>query len=233
VSEVITLLLDLQEKDRQCIDLSAQIEHLNQQKDRIEQKLQEEHTAVAQLRIQLEQLDHESRMKNLEVDNLDMQIRDYQKQLDTGIISYKEMEALRTKITQQREQMSELEDEALALMDDIEAARTRLKGAEETLEKMRTSLASQNHNISEQIAKLTSEIATRKQERAETATKIRPHLLALYETLHEKFSDAVVAIIGGSCSGCKLKVSANTVERTRSGGEIVNCENCSRILYIR
>ncbi|HCP31859.1 TPA: hypothetical protein DIT45_01190, partial [Candidatus Acetothermia bacterium] len=133
MSEEITLLLIVQEKDQQGVDLSLKVERLEEQKIQVQRRLDEERAAVDRVRQQLQQLEHNSRLKNLEVDDLDMQIREYQKRLNQGIISFKEMEALRTKILNQRERISEMEDEALALMGEIEVTKTRLAEEEKAL----------------------------------------------------------------------------------------------------
>jgi len=232
VSEEITLLLTVQEKDQQGVDLSLKVERLEKQKIQVQRRLDEERAAVDRVRQQLQQLEHNSRLKNLEVDDLDMQIREYQKRLNQGIISFKEMEALRTKILNQRERISEMEDEALALMDEIEVTKTRLAEEEKALGEREKEFTARSQEIASRIAQLREEIASCMEERAEVAARIPAHLLTRYENLHTKFNDPVVTILGGTCSGCKLKVSGNAIERARNGAEIVTCENCSRILYI-
>lgn len=232
MTEEITLLLALQGKDQQQADLQSQVKRLETQKAQVERTLQDERTVVDQLRQNLKELEHTSRLKNLEVDDLDAQIRSYQKRLDEGIISFKEMEALRTKIVHQKERISEMEDEALALMDDIETTKSQLEAAEEKLAEREKELDASCQTISTQIAQMQEEIAARQKERAEVAAKVRAHLLNRYEKLHTEYDDPVVAITNGTCSGCNLKVSGNTVGRARSSMEIITCENCSRILYV-
>ena len=233
MNEQITQLLDLQRLDQQCADLSTELSRADQQKEHLERKREKERTDFRQLEQRLRQLEHDSRLKNLEVDDLDMQIREYRKQLDEGIISYKEMEALRVKIAHQRERISNMEDAALDLMDDIERMRLDLQGAQLKLERTEKDLDTQFQQIEAHIAQLMEEKKIVEAERGEIAAQTTRHLLNRYETLRDKYADPVVGIVKGICSGCKLKVSANTVERTRDGSEIVQCENCSRILYIR
>ena len=233
LNKEISVLLSLQEKDAQQAKLADQIDRFYTQKKQIEQQLRKEHAALGQLRGQLEQLEHDSRLKNLDVDNLDMQIREYQKQLDEGIISYKEMEALRTKIVHQRQRMNAMEDEALALMDRIEATRQDVSEREEKVRATEETLNAQSVKIGHEIEQIQAEKMSGEEERGGIAAKVRPHLLNLYETLRKKCEDPVAAIVTGACAGCNLKVSANTLERARNGAEIIQCENCSRILYTR
>jgi hypothetical protein len=232
VNEKIALLLALQEKDQLCRDLSLQVKDLEAQRSRVERKRKEERAVVDALRQHLEYLRHESRQKNIAVDELDLKIRDYQKQLEEGIISFKEMEALRTKISNQRRRISEMEDAALALMDEIEATACQLEEAREKLARREEKLSADCDEIDSQIVRIKEEIALREEERDGVASKIPVHILSRYEHLHAKFDDPIVPITDGSCSGCKLTVSGITIERVGSDLEIVTCENCSRILYL-
>jgi predicted nucleic acid-binding Zn-ribbon protein len=125
----IKQLLDVQQIDEKLRELDSHITHLRGQCEQLEQKAEQERSHVAELREQLRQLEHDSRMKTLQVDELDQNIRAYQKRLDEGIISFKEMEDLREKIVSERARIGRMEDEALQMMDRIEAGRSELDGA--------------------------------------------------------------------------------------------------------
>lgn len=232
MNEEIVLLLALQEKDQQRSDLTSQVENLNAQKEQIKRKIERERTEVETLGERMEELKHESRLKNHEVDQLDIQIHDYRKELKTGIISYKEMEALRIKITNQSERIDEMENAALSLMDQIEEMTVRLNKANADLSAREEKLNADCAGIIGHITQVKAGMEEVERERTEIAAKIPSHLLKRYEHLHTKFSDPIVTINDGACSGCKLTVGGTTIGRVRGGLEIVSCENCSRILYI-
>ncbi len=229
----IEILLELQDKDQECTALAAQIKHLNEERVRLADKRAREMARVDGIRHALEDLERESRQRNLEVDDLDMQIHAYQKQLDEGIISFKEMEALREKIANQRKRMNAMEDEALMLMDRIVEERENLARAEEQLKTRLAELAIEEEKLTSHIAETEQALAAAQAARQELAKKISPSLLARYENLRRSFPNPVVPIKNGICTGCKLRVSGHTIERARNTDEIVTCENCSRILYIR
>jgi len=233
VTGEIKRLLELQDKDQECAALAAQIKHLNEQRSRLKQKREEEIARVEEMRRALEELERESRQRNLEVDDLDMQIHAYQKQLDEGIISFKEMEALREKIASQKKRMSEMEDEALMLMDRIVEEKENLIRAEKDLEVRLSELDDEEEKLAAHISDVKTALSATETARKEIAGQLSPSLLARYENLRRNFPDPVVPIKNGICTGCNLRVSGHTVERARNTAEIVTCENCSRILYIR
>ncbi len=233
MKEEISLLLALQEADRRGEDLAVRVEELKAERARLKAKWTQERDAVEGLRGDLEALRRDSRAKNLSVDELDMKIRAYRTQLEKGIISFKEMESLRVKIAQEHDHMSALEDEALRLMDEIEAGADRLDQATEALGRRDAKLTGDCEAIDARIGEVKKEIEACMEERAQVAAKILPHLLSRYDHLHAQYANPVVEVEGGSCGGCNLSVSGTTIDRIRTDLEIVACENCSRILYMR
>ena len=227
----IKQLLALQDVDGQIADVESRLARLQRERKRFDEQIEAARAAFAAVQADLAKMEHDSRMLNLEVDELDMQIRDYQKRLDEGIISFKEMENLRTKIELEHRRMNEQEDEALNLMDSIEAQTEAVVGANETLRTREAELEAQ-------IAQCESDMETAKQDlqtlsvNRQTATEALPkHLQTQYETLRKEVAAPVAEIRGGVCGGCKLRVSGNTAERARGEMGIVTCEHCSRILY--
>jgi len=228
----ITQLLDLQSTDGQLHELSVRIERLRAQQKQTEQRIVAEESTVNRLRKQLSQLEQESRMKNLEVDELDMNIRRYQERLDKGIISFKEMEDLRAKIGSERVRISTMEDEALVLMDTIEESRQTLERAIADCSTKVEQLRSQIDEIASRISEIQGEVDGLTEERAALCDRVPAYLFKQYETLRQRSSEPIALIKNGTCSGCKLKLSGSTIERARGGMGIVTCEHCSRILYV-
>lgn len=225
-------LVALQAKDGLCVELELQLKRLERARVKEGQALARRRSDLEVVRQQVKDLERESRLKNLAVDDLDEQIRGYQRKLSEGIISFKEMQALEEKITNQRQRIGRMEDEALALMEEVEQRRQQLREEEETFKKHERDSSARDRKLKARMTQVTEEISQANQGRSEVAKGVPAHFLSRYEELHSRFNDPVVAIVNGSCSGCKLKLSGNTVERARSSVEIVTCEHCSRILYV-
>ena len=227
----IKQLLELQAIDAGLGDLAAHAKQLRGQRAHIERKIAAAQQDLETLRDQFRQLEHDSRMQNLEVDNLDQQIRDYQTRLDTGIISFKEMEDLRAKIVSERRRMGELEDQALEAMDAIETARADLADAEENHKSRVAAFETQLSQLDAESKETDQRREDLESKRATLAAAVQPYLLSQYNNLHKEYQDPIVAVQSGTCGGCKLRVSGNTADRARGAMGIITCEHCSRILY--
>jgi hypothetical protein len=225
-------LLDLQQADARVHEVVAHLERLAAHLRQLEARVAQERANVGAARDAVQRLDLDSRARNLEVDDLDMHIRAYQQRLDKGIISFKEMEDLRTKIASEKVRIGRLEDEALGLMSSIETTRAELAQAQAELVPREEHLQAQVADIAREIEETEKgQLAALRLERAAQAAATPPYALAQYEALRATLPNPVAAIDHGTCGGCKIRVSANTVERVRAGREIVTCEHCSRILF--
>jgi hypothetical protein len=231
--ERLELLLQLQEQDRRIRELEGRLRRLRGEKESLEGEIAAQRAELEQKREALEELRRESHRRNDEVDSLDYQIRKYQKELDEGIISYKEMEVLREKIAHSKARMEELEDEAIALMNEIEAREEGFAAEEAELAAREEELRAEIRRVEEESAARRAELEEAQGRRAELATRVERHLLEQYERLLEDYgyADPIATAEDGSCSGCKMRLSQNTLERLREGRELVVCENCHRILY--
>ncbi|MGD9676243.1 MAG: zinc ribbon domain-containing protein [Candidatus Bipolaricaulia bacterium] len=228
----IEQLLNVQRVDQALHDASSHVDRLRAHRQQLEERIRREQANVSALADRLRQMEIESHSKNLEVDNLDMNIRSYQKRLNEGIISFKEMEDLRTKIDLEKARISQLEDEALDGMESLEGARADLSGARADLGGKEDVLRAQIAEVDRQIEAALAHVAAVETEREGYLVAAPAYLLAQYSALRAKFPNPIATLDHGTCSGCKLRVSGNTAERVRGGMGIVTCEHCSRILYL-
>jgi predicted nucleic acid-binding Zn-ribbon protein len=225
-------LLDLQQADAKVHEVVTHLERLAAHRHQLEARVAQERANVAALRDALQKLELDSRARNLEVDELDARIRAYQERLDKGIISFKEMEDLRVKIASEKVHIGHLEDEALDLMTSIETARANVAQAQVDHGPREEHLLAQVAAIDQETRETEQgRLADLRGERTAVAAAMPAYALAQYEALRVTFSNPVAAIDHGTCGGCKIRVSANTVERVRAGREVVTCEHCSRILF--
>ncbi|MCK4570576.1 hypothetical protein KAT84_01375 [Candidatus Bipolaricaulota bacterium] len=232
MSNEIAQLLELQSIDQRLTEASERIKRLQRDRARFEEKVVAANQAFAQKKEDLKQLEHDSLMKNLKVDELDANIRVYQHRLDTAIISFKEMEDLRAKIISEKKRIGEMEDDALQTMDTIGQEKEALVAAEEALGERQAELQTSITETDDHLRQVDESIAELHTQRTTLTESMTDFLIKQYKSLRKKFSDPIAVISHTTCSGCKLKLSGSTIERARGSLGLVACEHCSRILYI-
>ena len=232
MSEVLQKILALWEIDQALHKLEGILSDLRAEDERLLQRLAAEDQAWEERKKRHQELRRRANAKAQEVDETDDKIRAYQKKLDHDIIPYKEMEFLKEQVEYLRGRLGELEEEALGLMDEVEADAERLVEEEKEHQGRRADLERELKKLRARQAELRAEREGLLARRREALTALPKNWREHYERLHETIPDPVAPVENGACGGCHLKISDTLLERVREGREVVICENCSRFLYL-
>jgi predicted nucleic acid-binding Zn-ribbon protein len=118
-------------------------------------------------------------------------------------------------------------------MDQADKLKVEVAAAEKKANATKDSIGRQMNDLGEKSKVLETRLQELSKERKELAEKMDEDVLDQFERLFvSKGDSAIVAIEHGVCTGCHMKLTIATVKGAESGKEIVNCEQCGRILYI-
>ncbi len=136
-----------------------------------------------------------------------------------------EIEALSRRITQ-------LEDQDLVIMEQLEPVDAELAELATTREQRSAVMEDSGLRLTAAEAELAVELETETGARTETASQIPEDLLAEYVSLRGgRGGIGVAKLIGTQCGGCHLTLSAVEASRIRKHPEqVTHCEECGRLL---
>jgi uncharacterized protein len=144
----------------------------------------------------------------------------------------RQLGALQEEIAALKRRISQLEDQELELMEQsepVEAELTDLGARRSALDERAMALRAR---IAEEEATIDAELGQVGAERAALADGVDPDLLREYDGIRARLGIAIARLVGGSCQGCHLSLSAVEVDRIRRlDSEVaVHCEECGRLL---
>lgn len=145
----------------------------------------------------------------------------------------RELQVLQDEIAALKRRVSQLEDQELELMEQIEpldAELARLAAERDSLDDQAAALRAA---IAEDEAAIEAELASVHAERGSLVAGVEPDLLAEYEQLRPHAGGIAIArLVNGSCGGCHLSLSAMEIDRIKKLPEdaLVHCEECGRLL---
>jgi predicted nucleic acid-binding Zn-ribbon protein len=224
-------LVALQENDKRIRALQDQLQRLLQQRQQLQATLEAETEELQAEKRKLADLERLSREQNAAVDDLDAQLRKYQKQLDDGLLSFKEMEAYREKVQHGRQRIEQLEEEAISLMEKLAQEAERAAQREASFAQWRSRMDEEIAEVDRELERQRRKLEEGEAQRQTLAQHMDPALLERYERLHAEYEDPVASVRDGRCTSCNLQLSEITLERVREGHDLVTCENCLRILH--
>ena len=229
--EAIEKLLILQDRDRRLIRLRAEVANVDPQRRLVQNHRTGAEQDFEAARQNLLRLEAERKKLELEVDSRKGQIDKYSAQ-QWQTRKNEEYRALSSEIENCKRAIRDLDDQQLGLMEQIEAAERRSAAATEALKKARADADEQVRQCNETEARLLKQLANAEAERQTAAAGIEATLLARYERILKSRGDKViVGVERGVCGGCHMKLARQDVLNTQAGREVVQCPNCTRILY--
>jgi len=145
----------------------------------------------------------------------------------------RELQAMAADLDNLKARASELEDQGLVVLEEREPLDARIGDLETQMSGLDSGRQEAMDALTRSEAALDQEIAELEQDREKAASDVNPELLATYERLRARHGGVGAArLIGNRCDGCHLALSAAELDRIRhlGPGELVTCEQCSRIL---
>ena len=148
------------------------------------------------------------------------------------ITSPKALQEIQNEIDALKRRQSQLEDELLEAMVEVESALAAVNEAQQALTTARAALASQQIELIEEQKHLREvELPQIEAERATEAAQIEPNNLATYEKLRPKLRGQAVALLRDDvCSACGVGQTSTVEQQVRSDRGLAFCASCGRIL---
>ena len=169
-----------------------------------------------------------------EIASLNERATQAEKRLYSGAVSNpRELEALQADVASIRRRIAQLEDDELEIMElsePVDAQRAELAAERERLDAETRRLTD---DLNAKEAEIATELETVRRERDNEAAGVPADLWAEYDLLRSRLGGVAVArLVGPTCQGCHLRLSAVEIDRIRRLGvdEVVHCEACGRLL---
>ena len=145
----------------------------------------------------------------------------------------RDLEAMDHELHQVLEHRSHLEDDEIALMEEMEPLEQALEAFHQAHLGRENQMAALRVVGSALVAEIDATLEERRLAREGLVGEIPEALLAQYEAIKVKVGPIGAArLIGHRCDGCSLDLPAVEVDRISKLGveSVVTCENCGRIL---
>lgn len=230
--EAIEKLLALQDRDQKLRTLRLELQAVPNE-IASKQKL----IADSAARLELAR----SRAKAIEVEKKSLQIdaaskRDQIARYKTQQLQTRKNEeytALTHEISTVEKLISGIEDKELGLMEEADSLAPEIAAADKIHAEEKARLEGQIGLLREKEGNLKKRIEEVQQSRVAALEGIDEELLERYERLFEtKSSRAVVAVEHDVCTGCHMKITAQTSLALRSDKSIISCPQCGRLLHL-
>ncbi len=229
------------------IELLRELQEVDSALDRARESLEEKRTrcgddsglvpfreALDSVRRQLHSLQVKGKELDHELEKQSSKLKTEEKKLyDGSVKNPKELGSLAHEVDLQKEQISQLETQALLNMDALESATAVEETARRALDEREQAWKAEQAVLEAECATLSAEVERLASARTQVAAQIDAATLRSYDMIRRtRGGVAVVAIEQRACQGCRISLSSAEVQRARTNPEPITCQSCGRILYL-
>jgi predicted nucleic acid-binding Zn-ribbon protein len=229
-------LLDVQELDSKADVLRHQRAHLPETAEiaALEASRRELDAQARDARVVRDDLEAAQQKAEADVEAVRARRQRDQNRLDQGVVTQpKDLEHLQSEVANLQRRISVLEDEELAVMEELETAQATLGELETKVAEADERLAALAESRERRTAEIDAQLASLLAGRPGLVADMPADLLGLYDRLREQKGGAGAAELRArQCGGCMLSLDSAELNRIRAlpSDEVVRCEECSRIL---
>ena len=232
MQQVFEHLLILQDRDLRLRDIKNQLERIPRDMEQAAERLAQTKAAAEAAKLAVQE--NEVAIKNVELDigtRRETINRLKNQQFETR--KNEEYQALGHEVTRYVKEVDGLETTELELMEKADQLRGALAEVEQSLAKLQKGVDEEIAMLQQRQATLEAEKAEVQEKRDAEIAKIDEDLASLYDRLlASRGAPVVVALTpAAQCQGCHVKAISSVAVRVQGGKELVQCENCGRILF--
>ncbi len=218
--------------------LDLELQKKQQELSEVENQLSDNKALVAaesRLASQKEQLEDarkKQKSSEWELEDLQEKIRQIDSKLYGGKTKDpKELVNLEKEVKGLKSQTTTKEDALLGLMTQVEELEAKLKTGTEEVERLKREWEQTQETLRPRISEIEIALADLKGERNRLAEQIDSEAFNIYERIRLTRGQAVVKVERGRCLGCHITVPTSQWQKAKAG-DLIQCNNCSRILYL-
>lgn len=150
---------------------------------------------------------------------------------DGNITDLKQLTHLNEEVEEMKKQIEDYETDLLELMEEVENLNKEIIELEIEYKDEEKKLELIKKDENDKINCIKNMIEDEQNKIDDLAESLEKKLLEKYNTLKQTKGKAIVEAIDGKCTGCHMIIPVSLFNKLKNGKEIVQCDNCNRILY--
>jgi predicted nucleic acid-binding Zn-ribbon protein len=187
---------------------------------------------LASQKEQLEDARRRQKGSEWELEDLQEKLRRIDSKLYSGTTKDpKELVNLEKEVRGIKSQIGPKEDALLGLMSQVEEIEAKVKTTTEELTRLKREWEQRQETFGPRKSEIETMLAKLRGDRNGLAKQIDSEAFNTYERIRLTRGQAVVKVERGKCQGCHITVPTSQWQKAKAG-DLIQCNSCSRILYL-
>jgi predicted nucleic acid-binding Zn-ribbon protein len=231
LKENLLLLIKLQDCDSHLVKLSAKKKTLPGNIEKLDKEFGLFKEGIEKNKVKYDELksrhsENESKIKKIN----EGIVKTKERMLE--VKNNKEYQAMLKEIEIAESSRSEIENQIISLLEELDKLSVLVKKDEEILKQDRNKYEQEKKAIEDDLNAVDADVANWEQKRIDLQKNVPDDLLATYERVKKRNKGVGVTSVWKSvCNGCHMNIPPQLYNELQKSDELISCPNCSRIMY--
>ena len=227
-------LLDYQALDLDADRAEREVKNCEERKkaNQLKQIFESANDSRKKLGIMLQKLKQDMLLLQKQSDELVSEIQQCGARVQGGFEQLEQYAEESKRLKKLSEKAAGLTESVKRILLSAEQTEKKLKEMTERAAKARDEFAQCKEAYEKRLKQAMPDIEEARRKRDEAEKDVSPELLAKYKNLRQHRIVPTAKLEGTKCSGCNMELPSALAKQVSSGKEIVECENCARLLYV-
>ena len=231
LSPALEKLLVFQDRDQRRLSLETQIKHAPEEIVTVRRKIDEVRAGLESAKAACRDAEAKRKALETEIGTAEQKTARFKTQ-QLEVRKNEEYQALGNQIETAQAEVAALEEREIEALYSIDETKKRLKEAEAAAAQEVAAHEGRIKLVQEKEAAMRADLVALQTELEKVREEVPAPSLEAYVRISKRTPLPVcVALREQTCLGCHLKVSNGVLTDVRSGGRIVYCDNCGRMVY--
>ncbi|MBI4503095.1 MAG: hypothetical protein HY700_18305 [Gemmatimonadetes bacterium] len=227
----LVALLALQERDQAVAALEAELNSFDPELAQLDANLARAESELAGARKGVEEAGNRRVELEGKIEGYRL-MQERRRQRLEWVKGAKEAATLMAELDLARSVLAKEEAEWMRSADKVEEAEKRAAEVERALEEARTAQAPRREQIAALRAECTERLNAARQEREETAKRVKKPILTRYDRIRKGNTPlAMYPLKGSACGHCYTAVPIHRRQEIQGGRGVTSCEGCGVLVY--
>jgi predicted nucleic acid-binding Zn-ribbon protein len=221
----------LQELERQAASLQTAIGQVDARRLAIEAPVVEARNVLETLTRTIEERQTQRRAGDRDVATIQQRLTKYRQQL-MAVTNAREYEAAQHEVATAEADLKAREDQTIALLFELDELTPQAEQARQLLADREDAAGLALAGLADETRRHKLELANVEGSITALRPTVTPTALALYDRVSKRYPRGVVSELKGElCVACNVKIRPMLASAVRKAEQLVQCENCTRLLY--
>jgi len=231
MKEKLKTLVDLQRVESEVATIKSKLNNVAYLLEGLDARVFDSEKGLEEIKTRLDELQKQYRLHETDIQMNQSRVKKSREKLGS-VKNNKEYQSILKEIEDMQAKNSLVEDEMIAVLEQIETIEQAIRTKKSDKEKVRAQVDIEKQAIQQDTVQNQQRLARLETDIEKISQQVEPELLRKYRLVKDQTRGVAIAVVqNGVCQGCNLNIPSQMYNVLQRCETLTMCPHCQRIIY--